>query len=130
MTDKQKQSLIKFLFPTKEKRTFLINNVYADLSEVLPSYKLFDRKYFSDEIREREYQNAIFIVQKFLQENRRYLKEMTTMRIKTDFLAVCDELLYGYAFFLSQTNDIYKDIDIFQDKRALTYRNIFILDII
>lgn len=121
---KEKEELIKYLYPTVKSREFLINDLYQEL--VLPIEKIYSNDNLDVTKRKENYLICYKIIENYLKNNKNYqilVENIYKMPIKD----IIEDILIGYCFYISQTKF---DYDIFKDKKSVLFTKISIIDIL
>ncbi len=121
---KEKEELIKYLYPTVKSREFLINDLYQEL--VLPIEKIYSNDNLDVTKRKENYLICYKIIENYLKNNKNYqilVENIYKMPIKD----IIEDILIGYCFYISQTTF---DYDIFKDKKSVLYAKISIINIL
>ncbi len=130
MKNKDKQKLIKLLFFTDEITAFMCNDLFQELKNLIPTNICISYENLPNEARRNNLNRVNSIVINFLYKNKIYAdmvckfyneEKVTDNLIKT--------IVTGYVFYIATTNDKYKDLDIFKDKRSICYTDISLLDV-
>lgn len=129
MNTKEKELLIKYLFPTEEIRKFLINDIYQEFNEFLPKENLFNERNMKTEQRLNNYNQYCSLIKDYLNNHSDYLKEVYGVYHNINIESLIDDLLMGYVFYLSEIDDKLQKFDIFKDKKSICFTEISILDV-
>lgn len=121
---KEKEELIKYLYPAPKSREFLINDLYQELA--LPIEKIYSNDNLDVTKRKENYLICYKIIENYLKNNKNYqilVENIYKMPIKD----IIEDILIGYCFYISQTTF---DYDIFKDKKSVLYAKISIINIL
>ncbi len=129
MNKRQKEMLLEYLFGAEHIRQFLINDLYEELSQILPTEKIFNNQNKNDNLRMSNYYLLCDLIDKFLIANRNYEKFLSNHYDRVSRESLIDDVLLGFTFFISQTNKNYADIDILKDKTSVCFAEVSIIDI-
>ena len=121
----QEEKFLQLLYPTDNVRKIMINDVYQELLERISTTWCFNSKNLTKAIREENYEKVLSSISNFIAENADYKKVITEFYGEN-----IEYVLYGYLFYLANTNEKDNKIDIFKDKRCILYNEISILDIL
>ncbi|MGN1201329.1 MAG: hypothetical protein ACI4R8_03645 [Candidatus Caccovivens sp.] len=130
MNKSQKLKLMDYLYPNEEARSFICNDLYQELLKYIPSSLLISTDNIPKEKRliniAKVKQTIItFLIKKNYE--RVLLKKIGLLAINND---VIEELITGLTFFVSNTEERCKDVDIFKDKKSICYQEISIIDVL
>lgn len=118
---KCKQILMDFLYPNDEIRKFMINDLNQELEKLLPQKILICNDNKNDELREKNYWKCCKKIGDFLQKHRQYKTAIEKVFSSQDIVSNIRLILLNFVFYKSQMNSKYKDINVFLDKRSITY---------
>ena len=121
----KEEKFLQLLYRTDEIRKIMINDVYQELLEIIPIKLCFSSKNIVKETREMNLKTALNSISNFIDNNVDY--KNVIQEIYEDNL---EYVLYGYMFYLSNTNEKCLGIDIFKDKKSILYSEISLLDIL
>lgn len=130
MIDKRKCKLLNYLFPNEKVRSFLCNDLYIELTQIIPYNLCLSSKNLNNIIRQENKEKVKSIIKKFIKENINYEKEIKKIYKDYDNERILDEIIIGYVFYLANTIRKFFTIDIFYDKKSICYSPISIIDII
>lgn len=128
MTKEESVKLLKYLYPTKEILNFMCNDLYEELKEIVPLDLCFNEANKSEKNRNKNLNFISLVVLKFLRDNPVYKNKIMSL-YKTKELSIND-LIIGFIFYVTTTNEEYKHIDIFKDKKSICYSDVLILNIL
>lgn len=121
----QEEKFLQLLYPTEDIRKIMINDVYQELLERIPTTWCISSKNLTKAIREENYKKVLSSISNFIEENSDYKKV-----IQSFYRENIEYVLYGFMFYISHTNEKYTNVDIFKDKRSILYSEISLLDIL
>ena len=124
MNIKEKEELIKYLFPTSTARRFFVNDLYQEL--MLPIDKIYSDNNIILKNRKANYLFCYNFIDNFLKTNKNYKKIVKNI-YKNSHSEIIKDILIGYCFYISQTK---YDYDIFKDERSVCYSVVSIVDIL
>ena len=129
MTKEQKQKLLRYLYPTEEMSSFLCNDVYQELSQLIKASTCISTKNQVNKVREDNLKAVRTTIKNFIENNNNYSIELNRLYKNRAIKDIVDDILMGYVFYLSNTIDRCKGVDIFKDKKSICYTEVSIIDI-
>lgn len=116
MTEEQK--ILDFVFKDASTRKFLCNDFFQEIK--IPKEKCICVENLNGETRMKNQSDVMRIIKEYIETNDIYHKSLNVLygKITQDVLR---DLATAYVYFLSKTNEQYKYIDIFTDKRSIAY---------
>ena len=121
MNEEEKKKLLDFLFPSDKAREFVCNHVFEEIKKALPIVVCIGSRNIVNSVREINLNYAKEKVSKIVNSEtfRRLLKILFG---ESEDLA--EDILIAYVFYLSETSQRCRGIDIFRDKRSILYSEI------
>lgn len=114
-------NFLKYLYPTDEISHFLINDVYQEFQDIIPSVKCFGNDNIISLVREKNYkyiQSSILI---FFNTNPAYNKELLRLYKIKNVEDIIEKLIIGYVFYLVNKDETSLNVDIFKNKKSVCY---------
>lgn len=130
MENERKQRLIKYIFCTEEIRSFLCDDFFMEIMEILPKNLCISAKNCSLQCRKNNYAKVKSIISDFVFNNKNYQREIFKLFKVENLEQIINNLILGYVFFWSNTYYKYFGVDIFRDKRSICYSPVSIIDVI
>lgn len=126
MNKEQKIKVERFLFSNDEIRKFLCNDFYQELKNIIPSEILFCKENINKDERSNNLLSIFIKVTNFIKKNKEYERELCKIfRTEENHIYnYIDELVMGYVFFISLTEEKYKGRDIFEDKQSIYWSSV------
>lgn len=125
----RKQKLVKYLYPTEQIRSFMWNDLYLELKEVVPKICILSKN-TNFQIRKQNLKKVTDIIKNFIQNNQNYKLEIENLYHDKNWNSIIEDIVIGYVFFVSNTVTVYNNVDILSNKKSICYSPISILDII
>lgn len=117
MTQEQKVKLLKFLYSNEQ--TFLCNDLFQELLNIVPKTKCICSRNIVDKIRYDNYIEVFSFIKQFLDSNLDYKSILLKIFSSYEEQELIKHLIVGYVFYLAMLDN--KDLDIFKDKRSICY---------
>lgn len=131
MESERKQKLLRYLYPNENVREFMFEDLYVELSAVVPRHICISPKNFKASTRKENLQTARSVIQKFLNDNIDYSKKVMVLLSKNEIdNETVDEILMGFVLYVSGSRQSYIGMDIFRDKKSVCYSPVAVIDII
>ena len=127
---KDKQKLARYLYPTKEIRGLMFNDIYQELLESVPIERCISEDNLVDSVRAKNQEFVRGVIKGFLVSNPDYLKILFEYYRHDDIEPIVYDILIGFVLYISMSTDEFKNIDILRDKQSILYGEEFILDLI
>ena len=123
----RKQILIEFLYPNSKLMTFMCNDVYQELLNIVSTQDCICCKNINKDIRDRNFRTVKKIIYKFIINNENYKNLLFEYYKSKDVDMIANNILLGLVFYISNTNDKYIEIDILMNKKSICYNKYSIL---
>ena len=123
MTKAQKIKLEKHFFTTDKIRSFLCNDFYQEIKHIIPDEICISEDNLEPRLRLNNATSVYISLTDFLDKNKNYsdlIAELYNIKPQENY-KVLNELIEGYLFFLSLTEEKFKDIDIYKDEKSICY---------
>jgi len=117
MTQEQKVKLLKFLYSNEQ--TFLCNDLFQELLNIVPKTKCICSRNIVDKTRYDNYIEVFTFIKQFLDRNSDYKSIVLKIFSSYEEQELINHLIVGYVFYLAMLDN--KDLDIFKDKRSICY---------
>lgn len=128
--DENKQKLVRYLYPTKEIRGLMCNNIYQELLEIIPIECCISEDNLNSIIRDKNLEFVRGAIKGFLLGNIGYQKILFEYYKHSNLDWIVRDILIGLVLYTSTLSDEFKNIDIFNSKQSIVYGEVFILDLI
>lgn len=115
MTNEQKQKWMEYLFPNKEIRHFLCNDLFQEMSSFISDDIIFGDDNKNDNERNQNSAKLFNLISDFIENNPPYQKMISKYFGTGQTFYIINDLIIGYAFFLAETKKKFEGIDIFKD---------------
>lgn len=126
----QKEKLVRYLYPTKEIRGLMCNDIYQELLEVVELEKCIGTDNLDEGLRASNYEFVKGVIKGFIIGNIEYKKVLFEYYHHNNLDWITQDILIGLVLYISSISDEFKDVDIFKDKQSILYNQIYILDLI
>lgn len=130
MERERKEKLLKYLFPTEQIRKFLCDDVYEELTFLIPKNLCISTNNLKVATRKENLEKVTSLVREFLKENPDYTKLLIEYYGYDDIIRIVNDIVIGYVYYLTNCYGNYFHIDIFKDKRSICYSYISLIDIL
>lgn len=130
MESERKQKLIKYLYPNEKIRSFLCDNIYLELCNILPKQIFISQKNIVSATRKENLNNAKSVINSYIENNIEIKKSLFSLFKNNNLEIIIGDIVIGYVFYLTNSVPRMNGIDIFRDKRSVCYSPISIIDII
>ena len=127
MNIEQKKKLVQILYPNEKIRDFMINDLYQELKSIVVFEKCYSEKHIEANERNKSLENLKKEIIEFFKNNENYANAIQSLFLKS-YDKMLDEIIVGCWFYYSQLNS--NEIDIFKDKKSITYTKVSIIDIL
>ena len=117
----QKEKICNYLYGDEAARRFVCNDLFQEISMLIDNSECIHWKNRIEANRIRNKKRVEMKITLFLKENRNYLNRLDELYDKMLISDVMNLLLVGYVFYLSQTVDQFKKINIFKNKKSICY---------
>ncbi len=121
MTKEQIQALIGYYNLTGESGKFFCNDLFVELSEILPIPIYVNEKNLNNNTRLANLNKAKSIIKNFLNENADYMARTNKYCKVLQDIDLYEYLLEAYLFYSILQNDKSGKFDIFSDPRSVCY---------
>lgn len=126
----EKQKLVRYLYPTKQIRELMCNDIYQELLEVIPMENCISEDNVDDRTRENNLSEVRGVIKGFVLGNSVY-KQILFDYYKIDNLEwIVGDILIGFVLYISTLSEGFENIDILSDKRSILYGEQVILDLL
>ncbi|MBQ8522316.1 MAG: hypothetical protein IJ458_01470 [Clostridia bacterium] len=127
--EKDKEKLVRYLYPTKEISGLMCNDIYQELLEIIPLECCICEDNIKDNVRTR---NLVFVrgaIKGFVLGNIEYQKILFEYYHHDNLEWIVRDILIGFVLYISTISEKFKEIDILKDKQSILYGETFILDL-
>lgn len=128
--EKDKQKLVRYLYPTKQIRGLMCNDIYQELLEIIPIECCISIENSSSKVREKNLEFVKGVIKGFILGNTEYKQILFEHYKHNNLDAIVYDILIGLVLYTSTISDEFENVDILQDKKSICYGEIFILDLI
>lgn len=130
MNEERKNKLLKYFFPTEKARHFLCNDLYVELSSIVPQKICISPKNLKNETRKQNYYLVKEKIAKFLDENETYKDEIREIFNLDDPDQVVEFALISFVFIKLFDDGTINGFDLFSDKVSICYCPVSFLDLL
>lgn len=130
MKNDRKEKLLKILFPTDEIRNFLCNDLFQEILKEIPKSRFINANYINDDNRKLNYNLVKKDLRQFIYSNENYNLELKKYYDRISLDDLTEELIEGIIFYITNTDNRYTKVDMYNDKKSLCYTPISLVDLI
>ena len=130
MDKKAKEKLLNYFYPTEEIRSFMCNDFYQELLNIVPLSLCVNAKNRDKVVREQNYLLAINTIKNFILTDKIYNKAIFEPYQGVEIDNLVEKILESYVFYIVSTNPRHKKIDMYKDSRSICYSNVSIVDML
>ena len=130
MNIERKQKLLKYLYPTEKIRSFLCNDLYMELHELIPRQLCISTQNMTLAVRKGNLNKLETIITSFLEGNKEHYQSIMQLCQNQSWDTIIQDIVIGYTFFTTNLISRYNGIDIFKDRRSVCYAPISIIDLL
>ncbi len=116
----KKQKLVEYLYPTQKLMDLMCKDEYQELLNIIPISKCISCQNASRKIREQNFECVKNLIIEFLKD-KNYRAIIFDCYKNTNESIIVYNILLGLVFYMANTNDKYRDIDILADKKSICY---------
>ena len=128
--NKDKQKLVKYLYPTKQIMFFTCNDLYQELLELIPIDICISEDNLDSQTRLKNFGFVQGVINGFLLTNQEYLDELYVLYKHYNIESIVYDILIGFVLYISSVNKQFMEVDILKDEQSIIYGEQFILDLI
>ena len=128
--NENKQQLVRYLYPTKEIRGLMCNDIYQDLLEIIPIEKCISEDNLNSIMRAKNLEFVRGAIKGFLLGNSEYQKVLFEYYKHTNLDWIVRDILIGFVLYITTLSDEFNNIDILSNEQSIIYGEVFILDLI
>ena len=128
--NENKQKLVRYLYPTKEIRGLMCNDIYQDLLEIIPIEKCISEDNLNSIMRAKNLEFVRGAIKGFLLGNSEYQKVLFEYYKHTNLDWIVRDILIGFVLYITTLSDEFNNIDILSNEQSIIYGEVFILDLI
>jgi hypothetical protein len=125
-----KEKMVRYLYPTKEIRGLMCNDIYQEILEIVPLEMCISEDNIEDVVREKNLEFVRGAIKGFLIGNEMYQKVLFEYYHHNNLEWIVRDILIGFIIYISTISEEFKAIDILKDKQSILYGETFILDLI
>ena len=118
-----KEITMEYLYPNEKVRKFLVDDLNEELNEVIDNNTLICKGNEDNCIREQNLWQNIISVGNFLQKNNYYKEVIRENFGSKDIIDIIRLAITNYIFTLCNIEPKWMGINIWTDKRCITYEN-------
>lgn len=130
MDEERKNKLLKYIFPTEKARHFMCNDLYVELSAIVPPKICISPKNLKNETRKQNYYFVREKIAKFLNENETYKNEICNIYNLNEPDQVVELALTSFVFIKLFDDGTINSFDLFSDKVSICYCPVSFLDLL
>ena len=127
---KDKQRLVKYLYPSKQIMGIMCNDVYQQLLEIIPLESCISKDNINNRIRAKNLEFVRGAIKGFVLGNIEYQKILFEYYSHNNLNWIVRDILIGLTLYISSLSDEFSAIDIFKNKQSILYGETFILNLI
>ena len=127
---KDKQKLVKYLYPSKQIMGLMCNDIYQQLLEIIPLEKCISKDNINNSTRAKNLQFVRGAIKGFVLGNTEYQKILFEYYHHNNLDWIVRDILIGLVLYISTLSEDFVNIDILKDKQSILYGESFILDLI
>jgi len=126
----KKEKLVRYLYPTKEIRGLICNDIYQELLEIIAIERCISDDNINNQVREKNLEFVCGAIKGFVLGNVSYQQVLFEYYKHNNLDWIVRDILIGFVLYISTLSDEFKDIDILKDEQSICYGEVFILDLI
>lgn len=127
---KDKQKLVKYLYPNKQIMGLMCNDIYQQLLEIIPLESCISKDNTNNTTREKNWEFVQGAIKGFVLGNIEYQKILFEYYHHNNLDWIVRDILIGLTLYISTLSDEFTNIDIFKSKESILYGESFILDLV
>ena len=128
--NKEKQKIVKYLYPTKELRGLMCNDVYQELLEMIDVESCISDDNLDDLVREQNLGFVRGVIKGFVATNKAYQQILFKHYKHQNIDSIVYDILIGLVLYISSIIDEFSEVDILKDRRSICYGQVFILELV
>ena len=128
--EKDKQKLVKYLYPTKQIMGLMCNDIYQQLLEIIPLESCISKDNINNTTREKNLEFVQGAIKGFVLGNIDYQKILFEYYHHNNLDWIVHDILIGFILYISTLSEEFDNINIFNSKESILYGESFILDLI
>lgn len=128
--EKDKQRLVKYLYPTKQIMGLMCNDIYQQLLEIIPLESCISKDNINNTTREKNLEFVQGVIKGFVLGNIDYQKILFEYYHHNNIDWIVHDILIGFTLYISTLSEEFDNINIFNSKKSILYGESFILDLI
>lgn len=128
--EKDKQRLVKYLYPTKQIMGLMCNDIYQQLLEIIPLESCISKDNINNTTREKNLEFVQGAIKGFVLGNIDYQKILFEYYHHNNLDWIVHDILIGFTLYISTLSEEFDNINIFNSKKSILYGESFILDLI
>lgn len=130
MDKKTKEKLFNYFYPTEKIRSFMCNDFYQELLNLVPTSLCINEKNRDKYVREQNFLFVINTIKNFILTDKIYNKVIFELHQGVEIDYLVEKILQSYVFYIVSTNVRHKKIDMYRDRRSICYAKISIADML
>ena len=111
-----KETLVRYLYPTKQLGELMCNDIYQELLEIIPLECCISKDNLNEKIRKKNFEFVNGAIKGFLLGNIEYQQVLFGYYKHNNLDLVVRDILIGFVLYVSTLSDDFKHIDIINDK--------------
>ncbi len=127
---KDKEKLVRYLYPTKEIGGLMCNDIYQELLEIIPLDRVIGEDNLDKDVRAKNLEFVLGVIKGLMLGKVEYQKVLFEYYRHNNVEWITRDILIGLVLYISTLSAEFKDVDILKSKQSICYGDVFILDLI
>ncbi|MBQ7797820.1 MAG: hypothetical protein IJ371_01710 [Clostridia bacterium] len=127
---KEKQKLVGYLYPTKQIKSLMCNDIYQELLELISIEHCISKDNINPNVRNNNLEFVQGAIKGFVLGNKDYSTILFEYYKHNNLDWIARDILIGLVLYISTISEEFEDIDIIKDEQSILYGESFILELI